>query len=319
MSGNYPAGLDNLAMAQEGMLAREQALAAGLSPAAIRERLSRGSWQRIYPGVYAAFTGKVIRNSELWAAVLHAGVGAALSHDTAADLYGLRKRECAIHVTVPVGRRVLPVPGLVIHRTDRIARTRHPAKTPPRTRVEETVLDLTQAARTFDDAFDWLCRGCGGRLTTPDRILEAMALRKKVRWRAELTAALADVADGVHSVLELQYVRHVERAHGLPSARRQVKVVRGQRSEYRDNLYDEYGVAVETDGNASHPVEARWSDIARDNAAAVDGVLTLRYGWFNVTARPCYVAAQVAAVLNSRGWPGTPRRCGPTCSIAPLP
>jgi hypothetical protein len=319
MSGNYPAGLDNLAMTQEGMLAREQALAAGLSLAAIRERLSRGSWQRIYPGVYAAFTGKVIRSSELWAAVLHAGVGAALSHDTAAELDGLRKRECAIHVTVPVERRVVPVSGLVIHRTDRIARTRHPAKMPPRTRVEETVLDLTQAARTFDEAFDWLCRGCGGRFTTPDRILEAMALRKKVRWRAELTAALAEVAGGVHSVLELQYVRHVERAHGLPSARRQVKVVRGQRSEYRDNLYDEYGVAVETDGSASHPVEARWSDIARDNAAAIDGVLTLRYGWFNVTTRPCYVAAQVAAVLNSRGWPGAPRRCGPTCSIAPLP
>jgi len=319
MSGNYPAGLDNLAMTQDGMLAREQALAAGLSLAAIRERLSRGSWQRIYPGVYAAFTGKVIRSSELWAAVLHAGVGAALSHDTAAELDGLRKRECAIHVTVPVERRVVPVSGLVIHRTDRIARTRHPAKMPPRTRVEETVLDLTQAARTFDEAFDWLCRGCGGRFTTPDRILEAMALRKKVRWRAELTAALAEVAGGVHSVLELQYVRHVERAHGLPSARRQVKVVRGQRSEYRDNLYDEYGVAVETDGSASHPVEARWSDIARDNAAAIDGVLTLRYGWFNVTTRPCYVAAQVAAVLNSRGWPGAPRRCGPTCSIAPLP
>src|ERR1022692_18986 len=315
MSGSYPAGLDNLAMVQEGMLGREQALAAGLSLAAIRERLDRGSWQRIYPGVYATFTGTVIRSSELWAAVLHGGTGAVLSHDTAAELDGLRKRECAIHVTVPVDRRVRPVPGLVIHRADRIGRARHPAKTPPRTRIEETVLDLTQAARSFDDAFDWLCRACGGRLTTPDRIAGAMALRKKLRWRAALTVALADVTDGVHSGLELCYVRHVERAHGLPRARRQVKVVRGLRSEYRDILYDDYGLVVETDGMASHPIEARWRDIARDNAAAADGVITLRYSWSNITARPCQVAAQVAAVLTTRGWPGSARRCGPACPI----
>jgi hypothetical protein len=177
------------------------------------------------------------------------------------------------------------------------------------------VLDLTQAAQTFDDAFDWLCRACGGRFTTSGRILDAMALRQKLRWRADLTTALAAVTDGVHSGLELRYVRHVERAHGLPKARRQVKVVRSRRNEYRDNLYSDYGVAVETDGVASHPVEARWHDIARDNAAAVDGVLTLRYGWSDITTRPCLVAAQVAAVLNGRGWPGQPRRCGPGCPV----
>jgi hypothetical protein len=65
--------------------------------------------------------------------------------------------------------------------------------------------------------------------------------------------------------------------------------------EYRDNLYDEYGVAVETDGSASHPVEARWSDIARDNAAAVNGVLTLRLR---------LVQCDVAALLRRRSGRG---------------
>src|ERR1022692_4437793 len=151
MSGSYPAGLDNLVMAQEGMLGREQALAAGLSPAAIRERLDRGSWQRIYPGVYATFTGKVIRSSELWATVLHAGAGAVLSHDTAAEADGLRTREGAIDVTapaalhapVPVPRRLRPARRLVIPRADRLGRTRRPAEPPPRPRIEETGLVLT--------------------------------------------------------------------------------------------------------------------------------------------------------------------------------
>jgi hypothetical protein len=313
---NCPARLDDILMTQGNVLTRAQALAAGLSPEAIRERLSRGRWQRIYPGIYAAFTGQIGRTSELWAAVLHAGPGAALSHETAAEVDGLRRRECtAIHVTVPAARHVHPVRGLVIHRTDRVTRARHPTRTPPRTRIEETVLDLTQAARTLDDACDWLCRACGGRFTTSDRILGAMALRKKLRWRADLTAVLSDVADGAHSLLELRYVRQVQSAHGLPHAKRQKRAVRGKLTEYRDNVYDEYGVGVETDGMASHPVATRWLDISRDNAAAANGIVTLRYSWSDITTSPCQVAGQVAAVLNSRGWPGTARRCGPTCTV----
>jgi hypothetical protein len=50
-------------------------------------------------------------------------------------------------------------------------------------------------------------------------IKEAMAARKRMRWRGWLTDALDDVADGVVFPLELRYVRDVERAHGLPAAR----------------------------------------------------------------------------------------------------
>jgi very-short-patch-repair endonuclease len=74
-------------------------------------------------------------------------------------------------------------------------------------------------------------------------------------------------------------------------------------------------VAVETDGAAAHPEEARWRDIARDNAAAANGLVTLRYSWSDVTTRACHVAAEVAAVLSTRGWPGTPASCGPACPL----
>jgi hypothetical protein len=50
-------------------------------------------------------------------------------------------------------------------------------------------------------------------------------------------------------------------------------------------------------------------DMRRDNAGAEEGVLTLRYGYADLTERPCQVAAQVAQVLRSRGWPGTMRKC----------
>ena len=94
---------------------------------------------------------------------------------------------------------------------------------PARTRIEETVVDLTQCAPTFDEAFHWLSQACGSRLCTASMIRRALDLRKKARYRAELETALGDVADGVFSPLEYRYAHGVERPHGLPAARRKCR------------------------------------------------------------------------------------------------
>jgi hypothetical protein len=258
------------------------------------------------------------RPSPLWAAVLRAGTGAVLSHRTAAELGGLTNNKSGdlIHVSVPRQQHVARIPGVVIHRSDRITEAVHPCLTPPRTRLEETVVDLTQTSGSFDEACDWLYRACGGRLTTPQRLAQAIGSRKKVRWRGGLCAVLDDIGDGALSVLERRYMNGVGRAHGLPRAVRQARDSQGGRVRYRDNLYADYGVVVETDGRVAHPGETRWGDSHRDNAAAAEGLVTLRYSFADVFGRPCFVAAEVGAVLNIRGWPGTPRRCGPGCAVA---
>jgi hypothetical protein len=208
------------------------------------------------------------------------------------------------------------MPRLIAHRSDRISRARHPVLLPPRTRVEETVIDLTQAAATFDEAFSWLGQACGSRLTTASLLRQAVEERKKLSHRAELLAALGDVAEGAHSPLETRYVRRVERPHGLPAAERQVLVILAGRRRYLDNLYRAYRLAVELDGSAAHPVAERWRDIHRDNSLAALRVLTLRYSWSDVTSRRCGVAAEIAAVLTQRGWPGRVRPCSPGCPAA---
>jgi hypothetical protein len=311
-----PEVLRELAETQCGVITRRQALGAGLTRSAICARVDGRRWQRLYPGVFAAFSGEPGRAALLWAAVLKAGPGAALSHETAAELHGLtRKPVPLIHVTVPAGRRIEPVPGLIVHRSARIARARHPCQAPSRTRIEETVLDLADTARTFEEALGWACAACGGRLTTPQRIVEAISQRARLRYRPALQLALGDIAVGVHTILEYRYLRDVERPHGLPGAERQVRVVRSGCSEYRDMLYREYLVAVETDGRLAHPAEGQWRDVRRDNAAAASGIVTLRYGWSDVVSRPCAVAAEVGAVLVRRGWPGHLGRCGPGCAL----
>jgi hypothetical protein len=286
----------------------------GVSSRHMQDLVRRGRWQRLHFGVYATFTGEPPRSALLWAAVLRAGPRAILSHETAAELDGLTDRPSkTIHVTVPEPQHMRAVPGLVIHRSSRSIGVRPQRRLPLRTATEETLLDLAEVANSFDDVVALLARACQRRLTTPFLIGETLSLRARVRWRTEIEQALRDVDAGAHSALEYRYLRDVERPHGLPTAERQAKAIQNGAVIYRDALYRRYGVAVELDGNASHPAEQRWRDKRRDNAAAVDGIVPLRYGWADVTERPCETAREVAAVLARRGWPGPLRKCGPDC------
>ncbi len=308
---------------QREVIARWQARAVGLSPAVIDGQLRCGRWRPLYRGVYAVYTGAPPRESLLWAGLLRAGPGAVLSHHTAAELDGLTDRSSeVIHVTVGHDRRVEVagsqglgfLPRIVLHRTTRLDAVRHPARTPPRTRIAETVLDLAQLSDSFDDVFSWLSRGCGRRLVTPQQLHRALAARTRMRWRDEILGALDIIASGVHSSLEHRYARDVEKAHGLPEATRQARMLRGSRPYYLDNLYEVFKVGVELDGRAYHLVEDRWRDIRKDNVGAASGIVTLRFNWSDVTLRPCAVAAEVASALQQRGWPGPLSPCAPACT-----
>jgi Transcriptional regulator, AbiEi antitoxin len=224
---------------QHGIVSRQQALDAGLTEKAITWRLRSGAWQRLHSGVYATFTGALSRQATLWAAVLSAGPGAVLSHQTAAEIHRLTdKPSTRIHISVPEGQnpgRRRDIRGVVIHRSRNLVAEPQPPWQLPRTPVADTVLDLIAAARTTDDAYGWISAAIGRRLTTPALLAKALAARPRMRGRAWVTAALADAADGVHSPLEHRYAHGVERAHGLPRQRhrlpgqpvRAVRVVRG--------------------------------------------------------------------------------------------
>jgi len=306
-----------LAELQAGIIGRGQALGHGLDASTIDNRLRWRQWRTVQWGVYATYSGRLSREAALWATVLRAGPGAALSHQTAAELYGMAPSLGeVIHVTVPPGRHPARIRGAVVHRSARIAAATHPVQLPPRTRVEETTIDLTQSAASLDQAYDWICRAIGGRLTTADRLRAALDARPKVRWRDGLAIAIGEVGSGIHSILERRYVRDVERPHGLPAATRQAYTGRVPRSRYADNLYEEAGLVVELDGQVTHGVEQHRADLRRDNAHTAAGLATLRYNWADVTQRPCTVAQQVAEALGQRGVLVTLRPCRPACTVS---
>ena len=300
---------------QHGIVDRTQAKRAGFSDRQIWHRLRSGRWQRVHEAVYATFTGPLTREARLWAALRKAGDGAMLSHETAAEAHGLidKPASTTIHITVPAGRRPVrrgSVRGVVIHRSGQSQPQLPITWKLPRTRIEDTVLDLIDAAPTFQVAYGWIARAVSRDLATVSMLRAVLSTRRRARYRAELAVAFGASDNGVHSGLELRYARDVERAHGLPSAQRQARREFGGRAHYRDNWYAEYRVCVEVDGPAYHRDEQVWKDKRRDNLnLAEDGAETFRLGPLEVTELACDSAAMVAAALSRNGWTGTPHPC----------
>src|SRR5262249_27262532 len=159
---------------------------------------------------------------------------------------------------------------LVIHRSSYIeADWRFARGVPPHTWVEETVTDLVIAANNFDDAVAWVTAGFQCNRGGEGRLRAGLAARAKLRWRGRLGEGIAMAADGRHWPLESRYDVDVERAHGLPPARKQVPFTRPDGSKgFRDRLYDGYGLVVELDGRRYHEGERRDHDRRRDNDVA---------------------------------------------------
>jgi predicted transcriptional regulator of viral defense system len=90
---------------QADAIARRQSAMASINPETMRNRVRSGRWQRLQRGVYATFSGDPARETLLWAALLRAGPGAVLSHQTAAERHGLIDEPSSIIIiTVPASR-----------------------------------------------------------------------------------------------------------------------------------------------------------------------------------------------------------------------
>src|SRR5438552_2200679 len=106
-----------VAAKQHGVITRRQLIDLGFSSKAIRHRLARGRLHRVHAGVYAVGRADLTRYGTCMAAVLRCGPGAAVSHEDAGALWGIRPAAPgATHVSVPAHVSVRHAPGIVVHR-----------------------------------------------------------------------------------------------------------------------------------------------------------------------------------------------------------
>lgn len=301
---------------QVGVVSRRQVLELGLGDHDVRRLLRRREWHRVHEGVYVDHSGRLDWQQRAWAAVL-ACWPAALSHESArrgADGPGRASHHDrdVIHVAIDRDRVLASPDGVRLHRLADLHGKVHWNTAPPRQRVEEAVIDLAAEAATELDAVAHLSDALRARLTTGERLSLALGGRSRIARRAFLEAMIADVIEGTCSTLEHGYLDLVERPHGLPTGRRQVRdSLRGP--VYRDVEYEGFGVIVELDGRLHHSsVADRDRDLDRDLDAAVDGRVTVRLGWGQAFERPCLTATRVGVLLSQRGWTGSLVTC-PAC------
>ena len=316
MDTKIPPSLRRVIAEQAGMVSRQQLLRAGVSRTTIDSKSKHGRWQQVHAGVYGTFTGPVAWEAQLWAAVLYAGPGALLSHETAAEVLGLTDRRCpVIQVTIPASRRVRPPEGMAIHRSNFDYPAWRPQRgMPPHTFYAETILDLVAAADNLDDVVAWVSQGITRNLVSEAQLKSAVVARRRFRWRAQIDEVIGLVAGGSHFPLEFRYDRDVARAHGLPAATKQAKFAKPDGTKgFRDRCYQKYGLIVELDGGEFHPAEERGRDRLRDNEAAATTGATLRYRWADIDRAPCETAGQVYRALRLRGYLGPIRPCSAAC------
>ncbi|MGW5646937.1 hypothetical protein ACWEV3_22890 [Saccharopolyspora sp. NPDC003752] len=303
---------ESLSRGQHTVFTCKQLRKFGISYATVRANIEARRWQRVHRGVIALFSGPLPRKARLAAALLYAELPAALSHRTAAQEWGwLPPDDGPIHVTVPFGTSAVPQEGVVVHRS-RAFRHIVVSHDPPRTSRADTVVDLATAEPDEAAAERTLLTVASANRVGSDEIRARLAARPAFRYGSALDRAVRLLAEGLTSMLEARYFLDVERAHGIPRARRQVPVHAFGRKLLEDCSYDGIGVSliVRLDGRAYHSdAETAFRDRRRDNNAELSGTARLVYGWQDVDRTPCAVAREVMAVLRREGWQGPTRRC----------
>lgn len=285
-----------LVEAQHGVISYEQLRDLGWGKGAIRHGVARGDLHPLHRGVYAVGRRDVSPEGLWMAAVLACGRGAAISHETAAALWGfvVPGDDEPVHVSVPAGRH--PDHGNVI-------RVHRRAQMPPVTSsnsipVIEPIYALLDIAAGFEP------RRLERAINEADKIgllrfeqavqaLDRLAGRRGVsKLRAALTGHTVTESD-----LESAFLRLVRRA-GLVDPQTQA-IVRGYRVDF---FWPDLGLVVETDGLTYHRTPTQQArDRRRDQDLTAAGLTCLRFTNAQVRHEAASVIATLRAVARRLG------------------
>ncbi len=280
-----------LAGRQHGVVARRQLLALGFNSREIEHRVSRGRLHLLMRGVYAVGWPRLTRERRWMAGVLACDDGAALSHRSAAALWGIaRERPGVIDISVrrrcELRRQGLRVRGRPNLRPEEIVvRDGIPVTSVVRTLIDlATELTPLELERSINEADKY-------DLIDPENLRSALdgyagepgvkLLRKVLDKR---TFQLSD------SDLEIHF-RPIAAAAGLPPPLAKAVV----NSFEVDFFFPDLGLVVETDGLRYHRTPSTQArDAKRDRAHVLAGMTPVRFTHYEIK----YESARVRSELR---------------------
>ncbi len=290
---------------QSGVLTRAQLINFGLHDSQVARLVRQQVLRRLDRGIYILGVLEPTWHQYAWAAVLLGGRSARLMGASAAVFEGLTNPSLPILVSVDSTSGLLSRRWLTVVRQRSTARPPGSLTSPPRTLIEDTVLDLCAAASNEAAVIGFLTLSIP-RLTNSRRLARALERRSRIAHRRLIADIVAETAIGVQSPLEFRWMKQIERPHRLPIPTRPYRLPSGA---VADGAYEEFRVLLELDGRRYHDGERRFRDWRRDNLSSEDGWLTLRYGWHDTVVESCATAGNLVRVLRRRGYDGELARC----------
>lgn len=294
--------LEATLLRQERVVSRAQALACGLTRAALAHRARPdGPWQRLLPAIYLAQTGTPTVAQKEMAALLHAGPASVLTGPAALHGFGLTTTAPSrFDVLVPSQRQPGSVSFVTIHRTTRM---------PERVACEGRRLYALPARALADTA-----RGMtslrevraliAGALQRGDCKVEMLAVELRegqVRGSALLRRVLAEAAGGIRSVVEAEFKDLIERARlPRPMFNARLLAADGRFIASPDAWWPEAGVAAEVDSRQWHLRPDDWEKtMHRHRAMSRHGILVLHFTPRQIRSDPASVIADITDALKA--------------------
>jgi predicted transcriptional regulator of viral defense system len=288
---------------QHGLITLEQLEEIGISASSVRSRVETGSLHLVRVGVYAVGYRALSREQELMAAVLACGPGAALSHRSAVELWGLIKDPGGgIDITAP-NRRGRAPKGIRAHRDGSLTfADRTTVRGIPCTTVARALVDFAAVASI------WELRKAISEAEVL-RILDHRAVRaliRRCRGRRGI-ARLRMVMDEIRpetkrtrSEMEREFLRLCERA-GLPFPEVNVPLRVGGRVQKPDFLWRDVGLILEADSRTYHDTDSAFQvDRKREQRFQLAGWHVSHCTWEQIFQEPAVLGEIVRGLLCRR-------------------
>jgi hypothetical protein len=307
--------LSALIKMQDGVVSRQQALASGLSPSALRYRLrADGPWSAWLPGVYRTDTGTPTQAQREIAALLYGGPRAVLTGAVALRRYRLPAPESAVvDILIPAQAKRRSISYVKVHRTTRMPELvygpAHRACAPPARAAADAVRELTDL-REARALLAGVVQHRGCAVWQLEQELDA----GPVRHSALLRSVLAEVADGVRSAPEAE-LRDLVKKAGLPMPLFNAKLYLpdGTFIACPDAWWPEAGLAVEVDSKRWHLSPEDWEHtMDRHGRLSQYSIVTLHFTPHKLRTDQAFVIATLKKAYKS----GVAR---PRLSIKALP